>query len=777
MSRISTIYAPPKAGRALRKLIAVLCAWLACVSVGLAQRTGEFRILGPGGGGAMFHPTISPHDPRTVLVSCDMSGGYITHDGGQSWRLFNLRGALRGFVFDPLDAKVIYALGIGLWRSSDAGETWRLLAPDPATVVGVENASDEAEQTLLTRGADSRHSFPFTPPSAFAVDPLDSKHLLLAAGYRLWESKDRGLHWEPRSGLPAQATSVAMVRMEGTRAGLVIVATVNGFGVSDQDAPVKLSMPAGVARLDSAWLDAIGGKLLAVAVGGGKLYNAWVDKYWVDASAPGTQIPWSVAQPVGDRAAITLAASGHDGRTLYASFRNLRMDGTTWLGIARSEDLGQHWTLVLKDAGKGSPNIADGWMSAALGSGWGEQPLGLDVARSDPRLIYATDLGRTIKSSDGGAHWMGVYSRSVPGGGAVSTGLDVLTSYGVHFDPFDPKRLFVAYTDVGLMRSEDGGQSWRSSVEGVPFAWKNTTYSMVFDPAVRGRAWAVMTHNHDLPRARMLRRDVAQFCGGVVSSEDGGVHWKVAGSGMPETAPTDILLDPRSNTKARTLYAATMGRGVFKSVDGGRSWTAKNDGIAQAQPLAFKLKLASDGNLFVVIARQSADGSIGNAGDGALYRSRNGAESWERVALPEGVNGPTGVYVDPREPWKMYLSAWARNTGQRGAGGGVYGSADAGAHWVVLLDQDRHVSDVSANPENLNEMYAVGFESSAWHSTDRGAHWQRIAGYNFHAGLRVTPQPGRAGFVYINTFGGGVWYGRVDGKTGVEDIATKQLMP
>ena len=41
-------------------------------------RPGNFQIVGPGGGGAMFHPTVSPHDPNTVLVSCDMTGSYIS---------------------------------------------------------------------------------------------------------------------------------------------------------------------------------------------------------------------------------------------------------------------------------------------------------------------------------------------------------------------------------------------------------------------------------------------------------------------------------------------------------------------------------------------------------------------------------------------------------------------------------------------------------------------------------------------------------------------------
>src|SRR5436189_5825042 len=58
------------------------------------SRPGDFRIIGPGGGGAMFHPTISPHDSNTVLVTCDMTGSYITHDAGKSWRTLNLGGVV-----------------------------------------------------------------------------------------------------------------------------------------------------------------------------------------------------------------------------------------------------------------------------------------------------------------------------------------------------------------------------------------------------------------------------------------------------------------------------------------------------------------------------------------------------------------------------------------------------------------------------------------------------------------------------------------------------------
>jgi len=72
-----------------------------------------------------------------------------------------------------------------------------------------------------------------------------------------------------------------------------------------------------------------------------------------------------------------------------------------------------------------------------------------------------------MRTVDGGRTWDAVYSRKTPDGW-TSTGLDVTTAYGVHFDPFDRKRLFITYTDIGAFRSEDSGTSWLSATEGAP---------------------------------------------------------------------------------------------------------------------------------------------------------------------------------------------------------------------------------------------------------------------------------------------------------------------
>ena len=107
---------------------------------------------------------------------------------------------------------------------------------------------------------------------------------------------------------------------------------------------------------------------------------------------------------------------------------------------------------------------------------------------------------------------------------------------------------------------------------GVPEAWTNTTYWMVFDPKVKGRVWSVNSGTHDLPRPKMWRHTaVATYQGGVCRSDDGGKTWTKSNEGMEPTAATHILLDPTSPVDARVLYVTGFGRGVYKSVDGGHS--------------------------------------------------------------------------------------------------------------------------------------------------------------------------------------------------------------
>ena len=727
-----------------------------------AERPGNFRVIGPGGGGAMFNPTISPHDANTVLVSCDMTGSYITHDGGRTWRMFNLRGVVNFFVFDPKDPKILYAHATGLWRSVDGGETWNLISPTPSTVEGVKMGSDHADEVILAP------SDPVGQIYAMAVDPDNSQVLFLAAGEKekpkLLISRDFGKSWQRQADLTGGVRRIWVDPYSAANARILLIggasslAVVSGTSVRDLTLPAPasdISLGFGSGNRTTIYLTSEGGVFVSTDAGAN----------WRKSGLPG-----SGAQ------VRAVASSLHHPETAYVSYSDLTLDGEKWMGVAKTTNSGAEWALVWKESSGAAKNVHDNWITDRFGVTWGENPLNITVADQDPNLSYGTDLGRTMRTTDGGATWNGMYSYKVNDSGWTTVGLDVTTTYGVHFDPFDAKRIFIDYTDIGAFRSEDGGTSWTSSTSGVPAEWTNTTYWMVFDPKVKGRVWSVNSGTHDLPRPKMWRHtSPLKFKGGVCISDDGGRTWKKSNVGMEQTAATHILMDPASPADARVLYVAGYGRGVYKSLDSGRTWSLKNQGITQSEPFAWRLARSTKGTLYVLIARRSEDGSIGNVGDGALYESTDGAEHWKRLALPEGVNAPNGLAIDPDALERLYLAAWSRATGQHGEGGGIFLSEDGGKRWRNVLDRDQHVYDVTIDPKDAKILYAAGFESSVWRSIDRGLHWSRVQGFNFKWAHRVIPDPQDDNQIYVTTFGGSVWHGSVDGKKETLDIVTPAL--
>ena len=743
---------------------AIVLALGLCLATAWAERPGDFRVIGPGGGGAMFHPTISPHDINTVLVACDMTGSYLTRDGGRTWRMFNLRGVVNFFVFDPQDPKTVYANATGLWRSRDGGETWALVSPDPSSVRAVEMSSDHADEVIDAPSDPLRTIF------AMAIDPANSKTLYVAAGSKehpaLFVSRDSGEHWQKQVELPSNVRRLWVdprSKPESRRlfiGGANLLAIVTGAGIRTHPLPAAstdLSLGFGSAGPPVIYLTSERGAFRSSDGG----------ETWRECVLPGSGAK-----------VRAVATSLHHPETAYLSYSDLTLDGKSWLGVAKTSNAGADWQLVWQESSGPAKNVHDGWITERFGVTWGENPLNMTVADQDVNLAYATDLGRTMRTTDGGATWAAVYSRKIDDTGWTTVGLDVTTTYGVHFDPFDAKRIFISYTDIGAFRSEDGGNSWTSATMGVPDEWTNTTYWIVFDPKIKGRAWSVNSGTHDLPRPKMWRHTaVSTYKGGVCRTEDGGRTWTKSNVGMDETAATHILLDPSSPVDARVLYVAGFGRGVYKSVDGGRTWTLKNEGISQSQPFAWRLARAASGTLYVLLARRSENGSIGNTDDGALYRSTDGAEHWEPIALPHGVNGPNGLAVDPGSPDRLYLAAWARAVGQHGEGGGIYLSEDGGQSWRSILDRDQHVYDVNIDPADPKTVYAAGFESSVWRSGDRGMHWSRVPGFNFKWAHRVIPDPENPDHIYVTTFGGSVWHGSVRGEDKPVDIATPALQP
>jgi len=751
----------------IRLLLPLLIAL--AVAAGLSPRFDSWQVIGPGGAGGMFLPTISPHDPNVVLEHCDMTGAYITLDAGRSWRMFNLRGTVSAFAFDPRDRNVLYTGNHAVWQSIDAGRTWRMVLPNPARNT-VEHMRDDHAAPLLTTDDPA---YPGSRVRFMAVDPADSNNVYALFGGQggrgaawLTVSRDRGRNW--------------------VRVRQFLGRTIRAMYF---DGTLRLVSESGVFALRGGeWEETPGPQGVAIqsASGGlGLLYATSATGIHMSENGGKT---WRTADnPLpGTTRFLNIACSTLHARTAYVAFTEQRAGEGNVFGMAKTVDGGRRWTPVYEESRKPAANVERAWIEDFYGGTGPVRDLG--VSPNNPDVCYATDsCPRSFRTLDGGKSWQQIISRRVAGDRWTTTGFDVTTCYGVHFDPFDLRNVFISYTDVGLFKSADGGESWKSSIAGIPRRWQNTTYWMEFDPKVKGLLWGAFARTHDLPRPKMWQRqDPDNYQGGVGTSTDGGEHWTVTNTGMPETAVTHIILDPASPAGSRTLYACGFGRGVYKSRDNGKTWELKIAGIEKRQPFAWRITRATNGTLYLIVSRRNEVGYKGDAEDGALYRSADGAEHWVKMKPPEGVNGPTGLTLDPEDNRRMYLSAWGAQLADAGSaavpagcrvpgvcGGGVYLSTDAGESWRRIFDASQHVYDVTVDARHPNIVYNCGFETGAWRSTDRGATWARIRGFNFKWGHRVIPDPADAARIYITTFGGSVWHGPASGDPrAVEDIIT-----
>ena len=752
----------------------LVCA-IAAQTSGPAPRFDSFQIIGPGGGGTTIGPVISPHDLSIVVEHSDMTGNYITLDGGSSWRMFNLRTGINAFAFDPGKPTRIYAGSAALWRSDDSGRTWRMIFPNPTSKTVEHQSGDHSDYSLKSSDRSFTSGLNI---NQIVVDPRNSSTIHIACaepqggGTRLLISNDSGASFHREAEYPSDR--------------IILLAYGGGAPLAIGSKGVYLGQSSSAKPIADP-----GEKIVNASAGeanGKTLVYATTDKGNLAVSDNNGETWQSRTPALGQQSAKfdAIATAVHHGRTAYIGFRSLKLgDGPDNLynGIAKTTDGGKTWSIVFRESTHPASNLDASWIEQrAVGTEWAggksiifDAPYSLAVAPGNPDICYATDLFRTYRTLDGGATWAQVNSVRMPDDHWTTRGLDVTTAYGVQFDPFDSSHIFIDYTDIGAFQSANGGKSWESATNGIPDAWRNTTYWLAFDPQVKGLMWGAFSGIHDLPRPKMWRHGdfLARSRGGVAVSTDGGRNWLPSSTGMRETAITHVLLDPASPPGERTLYACGFGVGVYKSTDNGKTWQLKNHGITEADPFAWRIVRAKDGILYLILARRNEGNIDDSGGDGALYKSVDGAENWTKMKLPSGVNGPSGLALDPRDNRRMYLAAWGKEHEGVDRGGGVFLSTDTGATWKPIFIQSQHVYDLTIDPNAPENLYFCGFDAAAYRSTDAGLHWARIQGYNFKWGHRVIVDPVDASKIYIATYGGSVWHGPAAGDSGaIEDILT-----
>ena len=795
----------------MKKIVSVLLMAFAACSTGIKQPVEGWSLIGPGGGGSTFIPCFSYHTANDFLIRCDMTGAYLTRDGGQSYDIVNFQNGSSCFAYDPHEPNTVYIGSTFLNRSVDGGKTWNTILPKPSEISNERFSGDHAgysadiaESSLYPQ--DARRV------SMVLVDPVMPGTLYVAMGAYLLCSSDAGKTWtrekfEQRIDYMYTNRSDLKNELYIFTSSSILIFDKTKHKFTERKLPVSMtpaeSFTAGTLKNS----DKMVFYALHHTVPKANTYAFTTSELWLSYDAGMTWSPVNdpviTSQVSGVKPCFTMVrCSEMDAAQAYVVTNKYQepVDGKTvyWYGAIKTGDSGQTWDWALKGGGgsgqygvqdaQDAKNLKDAWVHEAFG---GEfiQLMDVGVSPIDGNIAAVTDWYRTMKTINGGDSWEEVYSIANGDGTYTSRGMDVTTTYGVHFDPFDKRHIAISYTDIGYHHSYDGGKSWTRSVTGVPNRWVNTCYWVVFDPDVNGKVWSVWANQHDYPRGKMTRDPQwsKRGVGGVCTSGDGGKTWTPSIEGMGANSPaTCIVLDPKSKPGNRTLYVSVYNKGVFKSTDDGKTWNLKNKGI-EGNTCAFELTLAQNGVLFLVVSPTPMHKN-GERGDefysGEVYRSTDGAETWTRLKVTDGLLFPNGVDIDPRNPKRIYLACWANITlgdliggsGSPGARrldmpGGIFRSEDGGDTWTSIFDDQQYIYDVTVDPYHKGRLYCGTFNQAAYRSDDDGLTWKKLKGYDFHWGHRVVIDANDHEKVYITTFGSSVWHGYPiieEGETGTQ---------
>lgn len=269
-------------------------------------------------------------------------------------------------------------------------------------------------------------------------------------------------------------------------------------------------------------------------------------------------------------------------------------------GLYRSTDGGNSWSRV--EAG----------LTASAFRCIAPDPLdpGAILAGTEPaRLFRSEDSGNTwqelagITRIAGHEQWFLPYS---PRAGAVRN---------VYAPPDSTRRLFASVEVGGLLRSDDGGETWRCA----PVIEDDDIHYITGHPHAPELLYAALGYAA-LPHHR--NGDAPRRFGGIARSRDGGKTWEKL-----ETDYTRAVLVPPSRPDlVLAAPAPNVGRGgrIVVSSDGGDSWEAAGMGLdIPMEDMVEVFVAAPDGTVWAVCS------------GGRLLRATPGEWRW-RAALPAG---------------------------------------------------------------------------------------------------------------------------------------------
>lgn len=226
-----------------------------------------------------------------------------------------------------------------------------------------------------------------------------------------------------------------------------------------------------------------------------------------------------------------------------------------------------------------------------------------------------------------------------------------------------------------------------------------------------GKTWKAVDHGKtDLALLAVAKRgahSIAVGQLGAIMTKSDGEEWQLV-----EGVTTERLFGVSVNSSGLAVAVGEFGA-VWKSNDGGKSWTAARPDWAQyADANTFG---TGEPNMYAVTVNDA--GVVTIAGEfGALFRSMDGAETWEPVRL-----------IKAKEPtiFSVYIAEEGQgNSYAVGQSGEMLISADGGNNWTrKTFPTDANFLGVTASPNG--HVVVTGMRIMVRSQND-GQSWTRI---------------------------------------------------
>ena len=192
-------------------------------------------------------------------------------------------------------------------------------------------------------------------------------------------------------------------------------------------------------------------------------------------------------------------------------------------------------------------------------------------------------------------------------------------------------------------------------------------------------------------------------------------------------------------TQPHVFYVGAVNGGVWKTTDAGRVWTP----IFDDQPTGSIGAIAvapSDPNVIYVGSGEGLQRPDLSTGDG-IYKSTDAGRTWTHLGLRDGQQIPQ-IIVDPKDPNRLFVAVLGHPYGPN-TERGIFRSTDGAKTFERVLYKDENTGgvDLAFDPANASTVYAVLWESrqAPWEngvftgpgsglfkSTDGGVTWRPI---------------------------------------------------